>query len=235
MRPKTVSFASRLHFFWRAVILGSLIAVLGLSGPGLAQAQSQPAAKAQKGKSGEAQSAAGVPALTSAQRARQTRVYVQGDSLTVGAAPYLRRMLKGRVKGLSVDAHIGRHTSTGLSRTRGSASARRAGVWVMALGTNDAPSPRTVKRQVRQSLRLAGRNRSVIWVTLVRPGGYESVNRMLRKYAQRQPRLHVVDWAKQTQQNRSVLAGDRVHATSEGYRIRAAMIAREAQVVAGQQ
>ena len=173
------------------------------------------------------------PALTSAQRAKRTKVYVQGDSLTVGSATDIRRLLKGRVKQVSVDARIGRHTTTGLSRTRASQSAKRARVWVMALGTNDAPSHRTVKKQMSQSLKMAGKQRQVIWVTLERPGNYERVNRMMRTFGARHPRLHIVDWAKETRKNRSILAGDRVHATHTGYRIRASMISRKAQELAG--
>lgn len=171
-------------------------------------------------------------ALTDRQRAQRTSVYVQGDSLTVGSGHAIRRKLRRNVNHVWVDAQIGRHTSTGLARTKYSRAARRSRVWVMALGTNDAPSTRTIRRQVRASLRASGKKRDVVWVTIQRPGQYGRVNRMLRSYAKSHRRLHIVDWAAQVKRNPWLLAGDRVHATPRGYEVRAAMIAKKARHLA---
>ncbi len=171
-------------------------------------------------------------ALTERQRAQRTNVYVQGDSLTVGSGPAIRRKLRKSVNRVWVDARVGRHAYTGLARTKHSRAARRSRVWVMALGTNDAPSARMLRRHVRASLKASGRKRDVVWVTVQRPGGYSRVNRMLRRHARSHPRLHVVDWALHVKRNPWLLAGDRVHATHRGYDIRATMIARKARQLA---
>lgn len=175
-------------------------------------------------------SAPAANAATSAEKAqaRRTAVYVQGDSLTVGAGPYLQRTLRGDVKRVSVDAQVGRFTATGMHRLAQSGSARGSKVWVVALGTNDGPDPRALKRHVTRSLRLAGPRRDVIWLTVERPGGYGRVNRMLRQMDRGNDRLHVVDWAGYVHKHPSALAGDGVHATARGYQVRANMIAATA-------
>ena len=171
-------------------------------------------------------------AATGKERAQRTNVYVQGDSLTVGAGRGIERKLNPSVNRVTVDAQVGRHTSTGLARTKGAKSATKSRVWVMALGTNDAPSRTTIKRQIKQSLKMSGQQRQVIWVTIQRPGSYGTVNKMMRKFAKRKDRLHVVDWAKKTNQRPSLLAGDRVHATHTGYDVRADMISDEVRKIA---
>lgn len=171
-------------------------------------------------------------AQTDRQRAKRTNVYVQGDSLTVGSRKAIRRKLRKSVRRVYVDARSGRHTSTGLRRTKRSRAARRSRVWVMALGTNDAPNRRTVRRHVRASLKASGKKRDVIWVTIQRPGGYKPVNRMLRRYAKSHKRLHIVDWARYVKRHPRLLARDRVHATHRGYNVRARMIAKKARHLA---
>ncbi len=163
----------------------------------------------------------------------KTRVYVQGDSLTVGSAAPLRSQLSGKVRRTTVDAAIGRHTATGLTRLAKDPRARRSRVWVVALGTNDAPDPGAIRNHVRRSLRLAGPKRDVIWLTLRRPGGYDRVNSMLRSLDRKRERLHVVDWARKTYSSGWLLRGDGVHATHNGYRTRAQMITRTTLAVAG--
>ncbi|MCH9815732.1 MAG: hypothetical protein K0U64_04675 [Actinomycetia bacterium] len=171
-------------------------------------------------------------AATGKERAQRTNVYVQGDSLTVGSGRGIERKLNPSVNKVTVDAQVGRHTRTGLARTKGAKSASKSRVWVMALGTNDAPNRSTIKQQVKQSLKMSGRKRQVVWVTIQRPGSYGTVNKMLRKYAKRKDRLHVVDWAKKTNERPSLLAGDRVHATHTGYEVRAEMISERVREIA---
>lgn len=158
---------------------------------------------------------------------QRTDVYVQGDSLTVGAGPRIKQRLGKSVRSVSVDAQVGRFTSTGIKRLAQDPQAKRARVWVIALGTNDGPDARALKRHVRRSLALAGPERDVIWLTVQRPGGYQSVNRMLRQSADND-RLHVIDWAKVTNDHPRLLSGDRVHATAHGYQVRGDMIAEKA-------
>lgn len=167
-------------------------------------------------------------------QARSTSVYVQGDSLTVGAGPYIQRKLRGSVKNVSVDAEVGRFTSTGMKRLAHSPSAKRAGVWVVALGTNDGPDAGALKRHVKRSLALAGPNREVIWLTVQRPGPYNRVNAMLRQMGSTNPHLHVVDWARFVHQHPGLIGSDGVHATTQGYQVRGDMIADTALQLAQQ-
>lgn len=175
-------------------------------------------------------------ALTKAekQRGQRTSVYVEGDSLTVGAGPVIKRKLRSNVQSVGVDAEVGRFTATGMSRLAQDRRAQRARIWVVALGTNDGPDPAALKRHVNRSLRMAGPNREVIWVTVVRPGGYNRVNRMLRATDRKADRLHVVDWARAVRRSPGLIGGDGVHGTARGYEVRGSMIASEALQLARQ-
>ena len=156
---------------------------------------------------------------------KQTNVYVQGDSLTVGVSDPLRRQLGPDVKNLGIDAQVGRFTATGMNRLGHDNRARQSKVWVLALGTNDGPNPSALRKQVERSLRMAGQERQVIWLTIKRPGGYQPVNRMLKSLDDRHENLHVVDWAMTAHKHPGLISGDGVHATSHGYQRRARMIA----------
>lgn len=173
------------------------------------------------------------PALESAKRlARSRHVFVVGDSLTVGAAPHIRSSLRGQVASVSVDAAISRFTPTGV-RLLGSRPAKRADVWVVALGTNDSPDAGRMRTAVRDVLRRA-HGRKVVWVNIVRPGGYERVNRALADLDRRCANLTVLDWWGAIRRHRSWLAGDGVHLTAAGYRARGRMIANVARNLARQ-
>ena len=163
---------------------------------------------------------------------RRSSVYVQGDSLTVGAGPIIKQRLRGDVKDVSVDAEIGRFTATGMQRLAHSGSARRAKVWVVALGTNDAPDPGSLRRHVVRSLELAGPQHQVVWLTVQRPGPYGRVNAMLRRLDRQADRLTVVDWARHVHDHPGLLGSDGVHATATGYRVRGEMISDAARQLA---
>lgn len=173
------------------------------------------------------------PAQLSAQ-GKRTSVFVEGDSLTVGAANGLRRRLSPHVKRVGIDAQVGRFTATGLQRVSRASRAQHSRVWVLALGTNDGPSSYLLKQKVRRSLRMAGPHRDVVWVTIKRPGGYQGVNRMLRAMDARYDNLHVVDWARAVTRNPGLVGGDRVHGTARGYEVRAQLIADKALSLAQQ-
>lgn len=168
------------------------------------------------------------------QRGLHTRVFVEGDSLTVGSAASIRRSLLPHVRSVAVAASVGRFTGPGLADLASDRRARRARVWVVALGTNDGPDARRIRGYVNRSLRMAGPHRKVVWLTVRRPGGYARVNRMLRHLDRHSDRLHLIDWARITARNPRLLAGDGVHATARGYRIRGALIARTALYLARQ-
>ncbi len=173
---------------------------------------------------------AGVLVVTPAAAAPESKpkpvnVFIEGDSLTVGAAGGLRQRLRPHVKKVKIDAQVGRFTSTGLSRVARASRAQHARVWVLALGTNDGPYPHQLRQHVLRSLRMAGPSRDVVWVTIKRPGGYRRVNTTLRAMDARYDNLHVVDWAKTVSRYPGLIGGDRVHGTTRGYQVRAKMIA----------
>lgn len=176
--------------------------------------------------------AAPKPAPAQLAQSKRTSVFVEGDSLTVGAANGLRRKLAPHVRRVGIDAQVGRFTSTGLSRLARASRAERSRVWVLALGTNDGPNPQRLQQYVRRSLRMAGPGRDVVWLTIKRPGGYQRVNRMLRAMDARYDNLHVVDWARTVTRHPGLVGGDRVHGTSRGYEVRAQLIAEQALVLA---
>ncbi len=151
------------------------------------------------------------------------RVFIVGDSLTVGSAPYLKSSLRKKHYSVAVDARVGRATPEGISHLKGS-NAKRAGVWVVALGTNDGARPKTTKKYVTQVMKKAGKKRTVIWVNVVRPGGYGKVNTALRQSTHKYKNLVVVDWSKVVKSRKSVLRSDRVHLTVAGYKLRAKVI-----------
>lgn len=175
-------------------------------------------------------------AVTDAERQRglRTGVFVEGDSLTVGSAAAIRRGLGRHVRSVGVDAAVGRFTGPGLADLASDPRARHSRIWVVALGTNDGPDARRIRGHVNRSLRLAGPEREVVWLTVRRPGGYDRVNRMLRRMDRRSDRLHLIDWARLTARNPRLLAGDGVHATAQGYRMRGQLIARTALYLARQ-
>lgn len=177
---------------------------------------------------------AGAVTVAERQRGLRTGVYVEGDSLTVGSGPIIRRTLRRHVRSIETDAQVGRFTGPGLAGLARDPQARRSRIWVIALGTNDGPDPQRMQGFVMRSLRLAGPRREVIWLTLRRPGDYGRVNRMLRRSDRRSDRLHVIDWAGITARNPGLLAADGVHATAHGYRVRARLIARTALYLARQ-
>ncbi len=164
------------------------------------------------------------PALLTAHQVRATSVYVVGDSLTVGTRPYLKAKLAKRVRRVTIRASIGETTSSGISQLR-SAAARHARVWVIALGTNDAPSAARTRSQVHRVMRMAKGKHRVVWVNVVRPGGYQRVNKALRGQDRRFHDLAVIDWSRFIAQHRRYLAGDGVHLNAAGYRKRGEVIA----------
>jgi len=155
---------------------------------------------------------------------KNSRVFIVGDSLTVGSAPYLRRKLGPEVRSVTVDAQVGRFTGPGISKLK-TKRAKKSQIWVVALGTNDSPSKSQTRKNVKEVMRHAG-NRSVIWVNVVRPGGYGGVNRILSKADNARDNLSVLDWAAVIRSKSSLLTGDRVHLTSYGYKIRAKLTKR---------
>jgi lysophospholipase L1-like esterase len=153
------------------------------------------------------------------------KVTLVGDSLNVGIEPYLADALPG----WRVDAHdeVGRATREGVDELRARGSSL-APVVVVSLGTNDAAgSEDQFRALVDDAIRVVGPRRCLVWATIVRDGeertGFDNV---LREASEAHPNVHLVEWASLVSDDRSLLVGDGVHGTPDGYARRAEETAR---------
>lgn len=146
-----------------------------------------------------------------------------GDSLNVGIEPYLPSALEGwQIRNENV---VGRQTEAGIAELERIGSGLSP-VVVVSLGTNDPQGDVDgFRRDVDRVLRIAGRDRCVVWSTIWRDGSNEAFNDVLRQAARRHRSLEVEDWASLVDANADLLAPDRVHGTPAGYRHRAEDIA----------
>jgi hypothetical protein len=156
-------------------------------------------------------------------------VLVIGDSLEVGSGPYLRAALPG--VSLDVDAERGRTSGQGVS-----VLSERLGpehrVVVFPLGTNDSPAnPDGLAASLAAMRQLAG-DRCVVVATLARPPlrgvRVTALNRVVAQFAGRTGAL-VADWNSVVEAIPELLGRDRVHATGEGYGVRASLLAEAIQ------
>jgi hypothetical protein len=154
------------------------------------------------------------------------RLFVVGDSLAEGTeAPLAELLPDWRIR---TSAYTGRPTADGVSEI--TSAGGLPPVLVVSLGTNDDPSATsTFEDQVEAVLAAAGPSRCVVWPNIVRPpyGGvsYAGYNRVLSRLSATNPNLTVVDWVGITRSQPGLLAPDGVHATPEGYAVRAQAIA----------
>jgi lysophospholipase L1-like esterase len=151
-----------------------------------------------------------------------------GDSLTVGTGVYLSSFLPGW--SITQSASINRHAEKGPEAVR-SLSSSLPRVLVISLGTNDDPGAvASFAGDVRRIATTAGLGRCVIWSTVLRPPyngvSYEGYNRVLRRTAATYANFRVFDWRALAKAHRTWFGSDGVHPTAEGYRARAAALAR---------
>ena len=152
-------------------------------------------------------------------------VTLVGDSLNVGIEPYLAKELPGW--------HIDRHDRIGRATPEGIAELRRlagslGSVVVVSLGTNDPDgSEGEFGRLVHEAIAVAGADRCLVWATIVRDGaGRSGFDDILTRARSENGNLRLVDWSRMVARDRSLLSGDAVHATPDGYARRAAETAR---------
>lgn len=159
---------------------------------------------------------------------RERSLLAVGDSLSVGAAPYLERELDGYE--IRVSHRVGLFSAQVARRVQRARKPLPA-ILVVSAGTNDHPRDAEIfARSVATVLGAAGRTRCVVWPTIVRPpvGGttYAGLNRELARAARTHANLVLVDWPGIVRRHPRYLRADGVHATDAGYRARAAAIAR---------
>ena len=152
---------------------------------------------------------------------------VVGDSLEVGSGPYLRRALAGtRVE---VDAQRSRTSTAGVGVL---ASKLRADheVVVFPLGTNDL-SASTLASSLAAAQELVG-GRCMVVATITRPSQRGSsvgeLNAIVEAFAS-QAGAQVMDWRSAALSTPGALGRDRIHATSQGYALRASLLAEAVQ------
>jgi lysophospholipase L1-like esterase len=169
-------------------------------------------------------------AARSASLLQTRRVFVVGDSLTVGTEPWLRADISRRSWTLTgVDARVGRPVAEGLSvlRQRGP---QLPSTVVIALGTNNlGASSQAVAGWLRQARAIAG-NRRIIWVNLClspavpRLGSYRALNTLLAKLAPRHG-VQVANWCAYALAHHISPGPDGIHYGPAGYQRRAAFYA----------
>jgi hypothetical protein len=141
-----------------------------------------------------------------------------GDSIMLGAFDSLRR------RGFEVDVRGCRQMSEGISVLRARRSALPRFV-VVGLGTNWT----VTLDQVRQALRIVGRERVLGLVTPREVGGMQSSDQtVMRQAGRRWPnRVRVIDWVRRSAGRSDWFYSDGLHLTPKGARAMARLI-REA-------
>jgi hypothetical protein len=138
-----------------------------------------------------------------------------GDSIMLGAFDSLR------ARGFEVDVRGCRQMSEGLSVLRARKQSLPSFV-VVALGTNWT----VTLDQVRQALRIVGRERVLGLVTPREVGGLQSSDQAaIREAGRRWPnRVRVIDWVRRSAGNRDWFYSDGLHLTPQGARAMARLI-----------
>jgi lysophospholipase L1-like esterase len=154
------------------------------------------------------------------------RLLVVGDSLAVGTEAPLAQLLPDWQ--IETSAEQGRHTDEGVAEI--TSQANLPDVVFVSLGTNDHPSATaSFEADIEQVLDAAGPSRCVVWANIARPPyagvSYAGYNQVLERLSFSRPNLTVVDWARISHAQSGLLGSDGIHATSEGYAVRAQAIA----------
>lgn len=141
-------------------------------------------------------------------------VFVVGDSLTVGAAPYIPgAFAANEIPLVGISGKVGRHTSEGTGVLAGAIADGTVGpntTIVGALGTNDYGSASGFASQVDQFLAVAGRRR-VVWVNIAFHDGRDAQAVALNAQLARTSRLQVADWHSLIAGHDDWWAGDGTH------------------------
>lgn len=254
MRPRWRRWAGRLAGALSGLLAFSVLVVVvpgipagtvSAGAPPTPLPAGQPAAAATPGSSGPATSggtggaapADGTfPDLASSGSAGPVRgpraVLVVGDSLTVGAEPWLESAVTARGWTLmGVDARVGRGVPEGLSVLRSDIGSLPNGTVVLALGTNSLGSTAgQVAGWLRSARQIVG-SRRLVWVNLCLDGppgtwlgSYRQINQWLAEYAPYYG-VQVADWCSFATRYGIRPGPDGIHYASAAYQERAAFYA----------
>ena len=143
-------------------------------------------------------------------------VMLIGDSLAVGIADPLIADWPNRE--VVVDALEGRSTTTQAAllpyEVEGSPS-----IWVVSLGTNDAPED--FPAAAASIMQQAGPNRCVVWYDVHRAATDEEINPELAVLLEQHPNLHLIDWHDLADAHPEWFSVDDIHPDATGYEARA--------------
>lgn len=146
--------------------------------------------------------------------------FVVGDSITEGCKSFLEAGINGWK--FTVDALRSRPPQAGLEVLRARNGDFGTAV-VVNLGTNPGPDPATF---IGETMQLLANVPRVCWVTCNEWADYPAaINVEIHSLQGRNNKVVVVDWASYVKTNRSILAIDGIHCTSEGYQTLSNMIA----------
>ncbi|HEY5011980.1 MAG TPA: hypothetical protein VIK61_04645, partial [Acidimicrobiia bacterium] len=144
------------------------------------------------------------------------RVFVIGDSVTVGAAPAIERQAPAHGWAVTVDAQVGRTTAQGasiLASMRGSFPP----VVVVALGNNDGQVPAQFASRIDAVMRALAGARHVVWYTMTPFASWvPEANAVLHAASARWSNLRLADWAGVSEATAGALYGAGPHLRAPG-------------------
>jgi hypothetical protein len=219
-------------FWWvvATIVLGALIGS-GLAVLAGSRSDSPAAASADSTTTSAEANRSSIPSGLSAGEAAEqpaihsidNRVFVVGDSVMQGAAPYLGDLLEGW--SIYADTRVGRF----LDEANKVILKQRKDVGqiaVLNLGNNYNGDQVAFAKSVDTALEALTGVSHVIWVNV---GEFEEdraeVNEVLRNAAAVHPNLTIVDWNAWWEEDDSLTSGDRLHLTPDGAQAYAALVA----------
>ena len=150
------------------------------------------------------------------------KVWVQGDSVMLGAQDDVRADLAGQWS-VTVGAFGGLQLVAALDVFR-QHLADLGSVVVVELGNNLIGSPEEFGQQMDQAMQIFG-DRHVIWLTTALfESRQEAVNQQIWAAAGRWSNLEVLDWAAEVQQHPDATGGDGLHLSGSGRALMAGLI-----------
>ena len=158
-------------------------------------------------------------------------VFIEGDSLTVDSAPYLRS-LAGSSK-LTIDAKIGRHMFEGVARLRKQRTL--PGAVVVGLGSNDdydAAGVAMFQLHLNSLITLLGPKRCVVFIDMYqkrspklvkqsKPMLFTAMNSALASFVGLHSNTRLLRWSTMSYHGPEWFVYDSMHPTDAGYLARA--------------